>query len=142
MNTSDVRYATNLKIYIYLIRKLEEANNPSKKLDREIHDALGLLHRKGVPHYTTSNDVLDKLMSESLPGFWETSGLCRVTGHASIGPSYQGPHAELNEAAWPEVEFGNGFHADLGPEGGGYHRKCFARLSCIFQALVARKSPS
>ena len=120
---------------------VDQSPEPSRKLDRELHVALGRdkTSRK-IPQYTSSNDAIDKLMAEALPGFWETSGLCVLTGHASLGADYNGPHAELQQSAWPEAEFGDGFHADLGPEGGGDHRKCLARLHCILQALIARRS--
>ena len=81
-------------------------------------------------------------MTEVLPGFWETSGLSKITGIASMGQEYKSPYEDIQEKAWPESEFGRGFHADLGPEDGGDHRKCLARLHCIFQALVARKTRS
>ncbi|MHC2090045.1 hypothetical protein [Methylobacterium sp. CM6244] len=75
--------------------------------------------------------------AKALPDFWMSSGLCSMTGHASIGPDYNGPAGERLRAEWPEADFHSGFHADIAP-GDGPHRECFAILSCMLQAMLAR----
>ena len=44
-----------------------------------------------VPNLTGSITAARELIAQVLPDFWVTSGLCALTGHASIGPDYNGP---------------------------------------------------
>ncbi|MEE7460660.1 hypothetical protein MFUR16E_04600 [Methylobacterium fujisawaense] len=74
------------------------------------------------------------LIARVLPDFWATSGLCALSGHASIGPDYNGSAGERLRQEWPEAEFHAGFDADLSP-GDGPHRECAALLDCLLQAL-------
>jgi len=90
-----------------------------------------------VPGYTTSIDAALALVERVLPNFWVSSGLCALTGHASMGPDYNGPAGDELRKLWPEDPFDAGFHADLAP-GDGRHRQCFAILHCALQALIAK----
>ncbi|TXN33943.1 hypothetical protein [Methylobacterium sp. WL19] len=86
---------------------------------------------------TFSVDAAREVARRALPDFWMSSGLCSLTGHASIGPDYNGPAGERLRGEWPEADFHSGFHADLAP-GDGPHRECYAILSCMLQAMLAR----
>lgn len=86
---------------------------------------------------TVSVDAAVALIWRRLPGWWQSSGLCSLTGHASIGPDYNGLDAERLRREWPEERFHEGFHADLKP-GDGRHRQCLALLHCLIQAEMAR----
>jgi len=66
-------------------------------------------------------------------GWWVTSGLCALTGHASIGPDYNGPMGEQLKQQWPEDEWHAGIDADLSP-GDGFHRTAIAICVCCLRA--------
>ena len=73
---------------------------------------------------------------KATPHFWVTSGLCELTGHATIGPDYNGAHRAELEAEWGNNRITDGgFSDDLAP-GDGPHRECLAIVSCVLQALV------
>ena len=126
-----------------LAQRLAEAMGPDRELDRDLHVALGLSMDTTVHcgvllnAYTASLDAAVALVERVLPGWWQSSGLCSLTGHASIGPDYNGPDADRLRREWPEERFHEGFHADLKP-GDGRHRQCFALLHCLLQAEIAR----
>lgn len=92
---------------------------------------------------TKSVTAARALVAKELPGWWVASGLCALTGHASLGPDYNGPDGERLHREFPEDIFDNGFHADLAP-GDGPHRECEAILNCLAQAkaaIASRRSP-
>lgn len=92
---------------------------------------------KNVPAFTASVDAARALVKRSLPDWWVTSGLCSLSGHASIGPDYNGSAAERLKAEFPPECFDHGgFDADLGP-GDGPHRECLAIIACILSAKLA-----
>ncbi|TNC14866.1 hypothetical protein FF100_04620 [Methylobacterium terricola] len=90
-------------------------------------------------HPTLRVDEARDLIRRVLPDWWASSGLCSLTGHASIGPDYNGPAAERLKAEWPEERFHEGFHADLKP-GDGPHRECLALIAALLSALLAREA--
>ena len=120
--------------------RLQQATGPDRTLDRDLHQVFGGTAADHAPRYTGSSDAIDTLLPEILPDFFETSGLCHLTGHASLGPDYNGPNGDRLRQDWPEEQFHDGFDADLAP-GDGVHRKCLARLDCILQALAAQIDP-
>jgi len=63
--------------------------------------------------YTSSIDAIRDLICVTLPGFWHTSGECALTGHATIGPDYNGPRGATLKANWPEDQFHDGFSSDI-----------------------------
>ena len=76
------------------------------------------------------------IIHRDLPGWWWTVGLCNLTGHASIGPDYNGPDRARLLAAFPVDLFDAGFDADLAP-GGSLQAACDALMDCHQQAIVA-----
>lgn len=90
-----------------------------------------------VPEITASVDAARAFVDRLFPDFWVTSGLCSLTGHASIGPDYNGPNGDRLRQEWPEEKFHEGFSADLAP-GDGQHRECLAILHCAVQALITK----
>lgn len=107
---------------------------PSMRLPGSRFDA-------GVPNLTRSITAARELITRVLPDFWVTSGLCALSGHASIGPDYNGPAGARLRAEWPEADFHDGIHADLAP-GDGPHRECAALLTCLLTALERRPAPA
>lgn len=85
--------------------------------------------------FTASIDAAVALIEKVLPDWWHTAGLCSLTGHASIGPDYNGPAGERLKREFTVEKFDSGFDADLAP-GDGPHRTCYAILHCILQALI------
>lgn len=87
--------------------------------------------------YLTTIEEATGLISRVLPGWWWTCGLCNLSGHASIGPDYNGPHRErLLQEFPPDIFDHGGFDADLAP-GDGIHRVCYALMACMVRALIA-----
>jgi hypothetical protein len=93
--------------------------------------------RNEVPEWTASLDATIALVERVLPGWWWIAGLCGLTGRASIGPDYNGPHRERLLREFPIEKFDAGFDVDLAP-GDGIHRACYALLTAMFRALVAK----
>lgn len=93
---------------------------------------------KAIPRYTSSLDACVALIEKVLPDWWHTAGLCSLTGHASIGPDYNGPAGERLRREFPVELFDGKFDADLAP-GDGKHRTCYALLHCILSALIAKE---
>ncbi|MFD2142277.1 hypothetical protein [Ancylobacter oerskovii] len=128
-----------------LLERCEAAEGPDRELDQEafgllgdppISDGMRDLYR--APTYTASIDAAHALVAKVFPNWWITAGLCSLTGHASIGPDYNGPAGERLKREFPVEKFDGGFDADLAP-GDGRHRTCYAILSCILQALIVRE---
>lgn len=92
-----------------------------------------------VGSYTTSLNDARGLVRRLLPDWWASSGLCALSGHASIGPDYNGPAAERLKAEWPEDRYHEGFHADLKP-GDGPHRECLALIAALLSALISQEA--
>jgi hypothetical protein len=92
-----------------------------------------------TPAYAANLAEARQFVRDVLPGFWVTSGLCDLTGHASIGPDYKGPDRERLMREWPDVDrqCRNGWDEDLAP-GGEPHRECRAILACAIRALIYR----
>lgn len=72
-------------------------------------------------------------IAAEFPGWWWTAGLCDLTGHASLGPDYNGPHRERLMAEFPVAKFDGGFHSDLAP-GDGIGRVVEALQNCMAEA--------
>lgn len=89
-----------------------------------------------LPPLTSSLTRTVELLRRLLPGFWWSCGLCGLTGHASIGPDYNGPIGDHLRRKWPEERFHSGFDSDLAP-GDGVHRACLALLDTILAAKIA-----
>jgi len=89
-----------------------------------------------VPRLTGTLQAARRFCDFVFPNWYATSGLCALSGHASIGPDYNGPNRADLMSQFPEDDFHEGFHADLKP-GDGPHRECRAILSCVIQAKVA-----
>lgn len=76
------------------------------------------------------------LTRRAFPGWWIHSGLCDLSGNASIGPDFDGPARERLLLEFPPERFEAGFDSDLRP-GGDETCECRAILSCLLQARVA-----
>ncbi|SFI80342.1 hypothetical protein [Methylobacterium brachiatum] len=92
---------------------------------------------EGPSPYTGSLDAARAFVAEALPGFWVSSGLCDLTGHASLGPDYNGPHGEPLFREWPEDKCPCEWSEDLAP-GDGIGRECRAILAAAVRALAHR----
>lgn len=130
-----------------LLPRIQFADGPDRRLDYEIFrafadkDAANPWDPKEGHFYTSSVDAALALVSRVLPGWWVTSGLCSLSGHASIGPDYNGPAGERLKAKFPPERFDHGgFDADLSP-GDGPHRQCYAILAALLTALLASQEP-
>ncbi|MGE7152451.1 hypothetical protein ACQKJ1_01755 [Methylorubrum rhodesianum] len=90
-----------------------------------------------TPPFTRSLEAARAFVTGALPGFWVSSGLCALTGHASIGADYNGPEGERLRREWPlDVEGAvETWDEDLAP-GDGPHRECLAILACAVRALA------
>jgi len=91
-----------------------------------------------VRPWTRSLDAARDFVDRYLPNFFVTSGLCELSGHATIGPDYNGAHGDRLKREWPEDDYHSGFSADLEP-GGERHAECLAIIHCALQALIARE---
>ena len=100
-------------------------------------------YRRNSPD--VSIDAAFALSTETLPGWWLSTCLCFLSGDASFGPDYNGPHGERLHREFPSEIYDGGFHADLRP-GDGPHRCCLAILHVLLQALIKieqeRSTPS
>ena len=91
---------------------------------------------RDVPAYTTSLDAARAYVARVLPGFFLVSGSCARTGHASVGPDYDGPDGARLAREWPRDGVAeNGWHEQL-PHRDGPHRECRAILACAVRALA------
>ncbi|KQO89451.1 hypothetical protein [Methylorubrum sp. SL192] len=90
-----------------------------------------------TPPFTRSLEAARSFVSGALPGFWVSSGLCALTGHASLGADYNGPDGERLHREWPLDIAGSRetWDEDLAP-GDGPHRECMAILACAVRALA------
>ena len=90
-----------------------------------------------TPAFTASLDAARSFVAGTLPGFWVSSGLCALTGDASLGPDYNGPEGRRLHREWPlNIEGAQEtWDEDLAP-GDGPHRECMATLACAVRALV------
>jgi len=133
-----------------LLERVKAAEGPDRRLDTHLHLFMihgvkpyaGMAASLDVHTYTLSVDAALWLVGHALPDWWVTSGLCSLSGHASIGPDYNGPAAERLKAEFPPDRFDHGgFDADLSP-GDGPHRQCYAILACLLQALLTIQEAS
>lgn len=129
-----------------LYERVQSADRPSRRIDEDLYCELGLAEVSDdgsiiayrAPMYTARLEDAVALVSKMLPSWWWTCGLCALTGHASIGPDYNGPDRERLIKEWPPEVYDHGqFNADL-PPGDGIHRVCYALLDCMLQALIAK----
>lgn len=103
-----------------------------------LQDAEDTIAYETPPHITSSLDAAVWLVSQALPGWWISGGLCALTGHASAGPDYNGPRRMALMEEWPpDIHDHGNYNADLAP-GDGWHRVCYAMLDCMLQALIAK----
>lgn len=91
-----------------------------------------------APAITTSVDAARAFVAATLPGWWVSSGICALSGHASLGPDYNGPDRDRLFREFPEDIFDAGFHADLEP-GREPHREARAVMAAMLQALIAKE---
>ncbi|MBB5758376.1 hypothetical protein HNR00_003096 [Methylorubrum rhodinum] len=76
-----------------------------------------------VPAYTTSLDAARDYGRRVLPGFYLISGTCGTTGHASVGPDYDGPEGARLLREWPPDGVAQvGWHEQL-PQADEPHRE-------------------
>lgn len=88
---------------------------------------------RDVPPYTTSLDAARGYVRRVLPGFYLVSGSCGATGHASVGPDYDGQRVARE---WPRDGVAeSGWHEEL-PHRDGPHREIRAILACAVRALA------
>ncbi|MBK3396700.1 MULTISPECIES: hypothetical protein [Methylobacterium] len=88
-----------------------------------------------TPPYTTALEPARAFVRQALPGFYVVSGTCARTGHASIGPDYDGPDGERLAREWPPDGIAEtGWHEEL-PHRDGPHRECRAILAAAVRAL-------
>lgn len=80
-------------------------------------------------------DGVRTLIYRMLPEWWVCSGICELSGHASLGPDYNGHARERLLKEFPVEHFSDGFHVDLKP-GDHRFRECLALLSCLLRALA------
>lgn len=121
-----------------LLVLLGEPDGPDRDLDVALDRLLGLTRPPDeAPPYTASLDAARAFVAAALPGFWVSSGLCGLTGHASLGPDYNGRAGERLHREWPlDVEGAvETWNEDLAP-GDGLHRECRAILACAVRALA------
>jgi hypothetical protein len=118
--------------------RIEATTFPDLSLEMKLRDLDPDRYDGMMPrHYVSSLEAAIGLVERVLPGWFWTCGLCSLTGHASIGPDYNGPHRERLLREFPSEIFDHGgFDADL-PPGDGMHRVCLALLSCMVLALIA-----
>lgn len=114
------------------------ADGPDAEMDRMIAALIRNETSNDTPPYTASLDAARSFVSEALPGFWVSSGICGLTGHCSIGPDYYGPQGLRLLIEWPSGECPESWSDDLAP-GDAPHRECYAILSCAVQALINRQ---
>lgn len=99
-----------------------------------IRDGASML--RDVPAYTTSLDAARAFVTRTLPGFFLVSGSCARTGHASVGPDYDGPDGARLAREWPlDGVAERGWHEEL-PHSDGPHREPRAILACAVRALA------
>ncbi len=121
-----------------LLVLLEQPDGPDRDLDVALDVVLGLKRPSAeAAAYTGSLDAARAFVAAALPGFWVSSGLCGLTGHASLGPDYNGPSGERLRREWPLDGEGavETWDEDLAP-GDGLHRECRAILACAVRALA------
>jgi hypothetical protein len=89
--------------------------------------------------FTRSLDAARGFVAGVLPGFWVSSGLCALTGHASLGADYNGPDGERLRREWSldAEDAVETWDEDIAP-GDGPHRECMAILACAVRALAYR----
>lgn len=104
-----------------------------------IYDLLGC-NKHPLPNFTGSISDAVALVGRVLPGWWVTCGMCDLSGHASIGPDYNGPHRERLLREWPQEQFHSGFDEDLEP-GGNWSATCRAIIVCLLMAKQAETQP-
>ncbi|BCM83551.1 hypothetical protein [Methylobacterium indicum] len=91
---------------------------------------------RDVPAYTTSLDAARAYVARVLPGFYLVSGSCGATGHASVGPDYDGPDGERLLREWPRDGVAEvGWHEELS-HSDGPHREPRAILAAAVRALA------
>jgi hypothetical protein len=129
------------------LRRVELALVDGGEPDRVLDAALEMVLRgtplsvfdppEGPAPYTGSLDAARGFVAEALPGFWVSSGLCALTGHASLGANYNGPDRERLFREWPKAECPCDWSEDLAP-GDGIGRECRAILAAAVRALAHR----
>lgn len=88
-----------------------------------------------TPRFTGSLEAARAFVAGTLPGFWVSSGLCALTGHASLGADYNGHDGERLHREWPTDRTPCEWSEDLAP-GDGPHRECMAILASAVRALA------
>ena len=136
------------------MRMTEEVDRPAMLarlheglLDADTAGFSDLLRAALAPGSAPGPDVMTDLGAAQsfalavLPGFWVTSGLCYLSGHASLGPDYNGPDGERLREEWPIGRGDSGWHEDLHPGEGvaDVGHQCAAILRCMVKALAWRQ---
>lgn len=98
-----------------------------------------------VEHFSSINEwpdrSLDGVVKLVPENWWWTAGLCNLSGHASIGPDYNGPAGDSLKAEFPPEEWDGCFNEDLQP-GDGIFRVCQSLLICILTARLKMQERS
>lgn len=138
-----------------LAERLEKATGPDRELDYRIlmgvhkTDGRGYLwDPHGADHrFTSSIDATVALIHEQLPGWWWKTGLCYLSGDATLGPDYNDPlHSERLFRQFPQREtredsFPEDFDVDLRP-GRTVERAAIALCIAFCQAMAAQDTPA
>lgn len=93
------------------------ADGPDGELDQMIAVLITNESASSAMPYTFSLDAARSFVSEALPGFWVSSGICGLTGHCNLGPDYCGPEGARLSIEWPIGECAEEWSADLAPRG-------------------------
>lgn len=117
--------------------RLVTADGPDETIDRDLARLYLNDDADEGPAFTASLDEARNFVWANLPGFFVSSGLCALTGHASLGPDYNGPEGERLREEWPMADSYGVWDEDLAP-GDGTHRECYAILACAVRVLAHR----
>lgn len=119
-----------------LLERVRNADLDDADLAREVWAAVLGPDRAAVPDIFGDLHQARAFARRATPNFWMTSGLCELSGHATIGPDYNGAHRAALEAEWGNNRITDGgFSEDLHP-GSDPGSECLAIVSCVLQALL------
>lgn len=93
-----------------------------------------------TPCYTSSLEETAHLHERVLPGWFATCGHCALSGHATVGPDYNGPEGDRLHREFPSDWGGlkDAWIFDVDLEGdGGTARRIRAWLVAIVEARIA-----
>ena len=128
------RLARLLRLRELHIVLTEEIDGPDREVDLALFRLITPNVEPHEAHFLTYRiEAARAFVDVMLPGFWVSSGLCALTGHASLGPDYNGPHGERLRREWPLDTTPDDWSEDLAP-GDGTHREAIAIMACAIRA--------